>query len=50
MPKLGAWTEVSIGVVSRRKSVMLSSEAPQAGKTTTLSALVDFLPPQTVVP
>ena len=35
-------------VVSRRKSVMLSSEAPQAGKTTTLSALVDFLPPQTV--
>jgi hypothetical protein len=31
-------------VVSRRKSVMLASEAPQAGKTTTLSALVDFLP------
>ena len=31
-------------VVSRRRSVMLSSEAPQAGKTTTLSALVDFLP------
>jgi hypothetical protein len=35
-------------VVSRRRSVMLSSEAPQAGKTTTLSALVDFLPPDTV--
>jgi hypothetical protein len=34
-------------VVSRRKSVMLSSEAPQAGKTTTLSALVDFLPDDT---
>jgi len=33
--------------VSRRKSVMLSSEAPQAGKTTTLSALVDFLPDDT---
>jgi hypothetical protein len=31
-------------VVSRRRSVMLSSEAPQAGKTTALSALVDFLP------
>jgi hypothetical protein len=31
-------------VVSRRRSVMLASEAPQAGKTTTLSALVDFLP------
>jgi hypothetical protein len=31
-------------VVSRRRSVMLSSEAPQAGKTTLLSALVDFLP------
>ena len=30
-------------VVSRRRSVMLSSEAPQAGKTTALSALVDFL-------
>jgi hypothetical protein len=27
---------------------MLASEAPQAGKTTTLSALVDFLPPSTV--
>jgi hypothetical protein len=34
-------------VVSRRKSVMLSSEAPQAGKTTALSALVDFLPDDT---
>jgi len=34
-------------VVSRRRSVMLSSEAPQAGKTTTLSALVDFLPGDT---
>ena len=34
-------------VVSRRRSVMLSSEAPQAGKTTTLSALVDFLPEDT---
>jgi hypothetical protein len=34
-------------VVSRRRSVMLSSEAPQAGKTTMLSALVDFLPPDT---
>ena len=31
-------------VVGRRRSVMLSSEAPQAGKTTLLSALVDFLP------
>src|SRR5262249_29709999 len=35
-------------VVSRRGSVMLASEAPMAGKTTTLSALVDFLPPDTV--
>ena len=35
-------------VVARRRSVMLASEAPQAGKTTTLSALVDFLPPGTV--
>lgn len=35
-------------VVSRRRSVMLASEAPQAGKTTTLSALVDFLPEGTV--
>ena len=34
-------------VVSRRRSVMLSSEAPQAGKTTALSALVDFLPDDT---
>jgi hypothetical protein len=34
-------------VVRRRKSVMLSSEAPQAGKTTALSALVDFLPDDT---
>lgn len=31
-------------IVSRKKSVMLASEAPMAGKTTTLSALVDFLP------
>ena len=35
-------------VVSRRRGVMLSSEAPQAGKTTTLSALVDFLPDDTI--
>lgn len=35
-------------VVARRRSVMLASEAPQAGKTTTLSALVDFLPEDTV--
>ncbi|HEX2195215.1 MAG TPA: hypothetical protein VHK63_09710 [Candidatus Limnocylindria bacterium] len=35
-------------VMARRRSVMLASEAPQAGKTTTLSALVDFLPDQTV--
>jgi hypothetical protein len=35
-------------VVARRRGVMLSSEAPQAGKTTTLSALVDFLPEGTV--
>ena len=34
-------------VVARRGGVMLSSEAPQAGKTTLLSALVDFLPPDT---
>jgi hypothetical protein len=34
-------------VVNRRRSVMLSSESPQAGKTTTLSALVDFLPDDT---
>ena len=34
-------------VVHRRRSVMLSSEAPQAGKTTALSALVDFLPDDT---
>ncbi len=33
---------------SRRRSVMLASEAPMAGKTTTLSALVDFLPDGTV--
>lgn len=31
-------------VVHRRRGVMLASEAPMAGKTTTLSALVDFLP------
>ena len=35
-------------IVARRRSVMLASEAPQAGKTTTLSALVDFLPEGTV--
>jgi hypothetical protein len=35
-------------VLSRRGSVMLSSEAPQAGKTTTLSALVDFLPRESI--
>ncbi|HEY6609438.1 MAG TPA: hypothetical protein VI277_09605 [Candidatus Limnocylindria bacterium] len=34
-------------VVARRRSVMLSSEAPHAGKTTTLSAVVDFLPDDT---
>jgi len=34
-------------VISRRRSVMLASEAPMAGKTTTLSALVDFLPVET---
>jgi len=35
-------------VMSRRRGVMLASEAPQAGKTTTLSALIDFLPEHTV--
>lgn len=35
-------------VVARRRGVMLASEAPQAGKTTTLSSLVDFLPDETV--
>jgi hypothetical protein len=35
-------------VVARRRGVMLASEAPQAGKTTTLSALVDFLPDETI--
>jgi hypothetical protein len=35
-------------VLARRRGVMLASEAPQAGKTTTLSALVDFLPEHTV--
>lgn len=34
--------------IARRRGVMLASEAPQAGKTTTLSALVDFLPDKTV--
>jgi hypothetical protein len=34
-------------VLARRRSVMLSSEAPHAGKTTTLSALIDFLPEDT---
>ena len=35
-------------VLARRGSVMLSAEAPMAGKTTTLSSLVDLLPPGTV--
>jgi hypothetical protein len=35
-------------VAARRRGVMLASEAPMAGKTTTLSALVDFLPAGTV--
>jgi len=35
-------------VVHRRRSVMLASEAPMAGKTTMLSALVDFLPDDAV--
>jgi hypothetical protein len=35
-------------VTSRRRGVMLASEAPRAGKTTTLSALVDFLPSGTM--
>ena len=35
-------------VTSRRRGVMLASEAPMAGKTTTLSALVDFLPVGTI--
>ncbi len=35
-------------LVVRRRGVMLASEAPQAGKTTTLSSLVDFLPDGTV--
>ncbi len=35
-------------IIARRRGVMLASEAPQAGKTTTLSALVDFLPDDTV--
>jgi hypothetical protein len=35
-------------VVARRRSVILAAEAPMAGKTTTLSALVDFLPSGTV--
>ena len=35
-------------VTNRRGSVMLASEAPMAGKTTTLSSLVDFLPAGTV--
>jgi hypothetical protein len=34
-------------VVARRRTVILSSEAPQAGKTTALSALVDLLPDDT---
>ena len=35
-------------VMARRGSVMLAAEAPMAGKTTTLSALVDLLPVGTV--
>ncbi len=35
-------------VVHRRRGVMLASEAPMAGKTTTLSALVDMLPDRAV--
>ena len=35
-------------VTTRRRGVMLASEAPMAGKTTTLSSLVDFLPSGTV--
>ena len=35
-------------VLARRRGIMLASEAPQAGKTTTLSSLVDFLPDGTV--
>ncbi|MDQ3881499.1 MAG: hypothetical protein M3295_10565 [Chloroflexota bacterium] len=35
-------------VMARRGSVMLAAEAPMAGKTTTLSALVDLLPAGTV--
>ena len=35
-------------VMARRGSVMLAAEAPMAGKTTTLSAMVDFLPAGTV--
>ena len=36
------------GIVARRRPVILAAEAPMAGKTTTLSALVDFLPAGTV--
>lgn len=35
-------------VMARRRGLMLASEAPQAGKTTTLSAAIDFLPDATV--
>ena len=35
-------------MVARRQAVILSAEAPMAGKTTTLSALVDLLPRGTV--
>lgn len=35
-------------LVTRRRPVVLSAEAPMAGKTTTLSAMVDFLPAGTV--
>jgi hypothetical protein len=35
-------------IMDRRRGLMLASEAPQAGKTTTLSAAVDFLPQHTV--
>ena len=35
-------------VMARRGSVILAAEAPMAGKTTTLSAVIDFLPAGTV--
>src|SRR5918999_5245494 len=41
---IGFSNQISSPTNASRTPVMLSSEAPQAGKTTTLSALVDFLP------